>query len=76
MNYTELFREKRLEYYQDTGISCNAVLMSDYFAKELIKENDIHLYSGSKFLGVKVIKVYAPTHNYGIQIVRKVEEEG
>ena len=55
MNYTELFREKRLEYYQDTGISCNAVLMSDYFAKELMKENDMHLYSGSKFLGVEVI---------------------
>ena len=41
MNYTELFREKRLEYYQDTGISCNAVLMSDYFAKELMKEKGV-----------------------------------
>ena len=57
MKYTELFREKRLEYYQDTGISCNAVLMSDYFAKELMKENDIHLYSGSKFLSDEIIKV-------------------
>ena len=73
MNYTELFREKGLEYYQDTGISCNAVLMSDYFAKELMKENDIHLYSGSKFLGVEIIKVYSPTPNYGIQFFRKVE---
>ena len=73
MNYKELFREKRLEYYQDTGISCNAVLMSDYFAKELMKENDMHLYSGSKFLGVEVIKVYSPTPNYGIQFFRKVE---
>ena len=73
MNYTEIIREKRLEYYQDTGISCNAVLMSDYFAKELMKENDMHLYSGSKFLGVEVIKVYSPTPNYGIQFFRKVE---
>ena len=73
MNYTELFREKLLEYYQDTGISCNAVLMSDYFAKELMKENDIHLYSGSKFLGVEIIKVYSPVLNYGIQFFRKVE---
>ena len=73
MNYTELFREKRLKYYQDTGISCNAVLMSDYFAKELMKENDMYLYSGSKFLGVEVIKVYSPTPNYGIQFFRKVE---
>ena len=47
--------------------------MSDYFAKELMKENDIHLYSGSKFLGVEVIKVYSPTPNYGIQFFRKVE---
>ena len=47
--------------------------MSDYFAKELMKENDIHLYSGSKFLGVEIIKVYSPTLNYGIQFFRKVE---
>ena len=73
MNYTELFREKRLEYYQDTGISCNAVLMSDYFAKELMKENDMQLYSGSKFLSIEVIKGYSPTPNYGIQFFRKVE---
>ena len=89
MNYTELFREKRLEYYQDTGISCNAVLMSDYFAKELMKENDIHftieisgiqiggksklINLGGKFLGVEIIKVYSPTLNYGIQFFRKVE---
>ena len=73
MNYTELFREKRIEYFADSGVSPNAVLMSDYFAKELMKENDIHLYSGSKFLGVEVIKVYSPTPNYGIQFFRKVE---
>ena len=73
MNYTELFREKRMEYMENTGIQSNAVLMSDYFAKELMKENDMHLYSGSKFLGVEVIKVYSPTPNYGIQFFRKVE---
>ena len=73
MNYTELFREKRIEYFTDSGVSPNAVLMSDYFAKELMKENDMHLYSGSKFLGVEVIKVYSPTPNYGIQFFRKVE---
>ena len=73
MNYTELFRTKRIEYYNDTGISCNCCIMSDYFAKELMKENDMHLYSGSKFLGVEIIKVYSPVLNYGIQFFRKVE---
>ena len=73
MNYTELFREKRIEYFADSGISPNCCIMSDYFAKEFMKETDIHLYSGSKFLGVEIIKVYSPTLNYGIQFFRKVE---
>ena len=73
MNYTELFREKRIVYFAYSGISQNCCIMSDYFAKELMKENDMHLYSGSKFLGVEVIKVYSPTPNYGIQFFRKVE---
>ena len=73
MNYTELFREKRIEYYTDSGISLNCCIMSDYFAKELMKENDMHLYSGSKFLGVELIKVYSPTPNYGIHFFRKEE---
>ena len=74
MSYTDLFESKRIEYYVDTGVMPNAVLMSSKFALHLSTENNIQLWDGSIFMGVEIIIVYNINPSDIIQFFRRIKK--
>lgn len=75
MSYTDLFESKRIEYYVDTGVMPNAVLMSSKFALRLSTENNIQLWDGCIFMGVEIIIVYNINPSDIIQFFRRIKNK-
>lgn len=72
MIYTDLFKKKRIEYYQDIGIQPNCCLMSSKFCRHLQLENNIQLWTGKMFQGIEIIMVYNKNPGTTIQFFQKI----
>lgn len=70
--YEKFFTEKRIEFYEETGISPNCCIMQQCFANELAKETGCRIKSGEFYKGIEIIITYNTRCSNTLQFFRQI----
>jgi hypothetical protein len=70
--YEKFFTEKRIEFYEESGISPNSCIMQQCFANELSKETGYRIKTGEFYKGIEIIIIYNTRCSNTLQFFRQI----